>query len=98
MTALSGVRVLELVDEPVDYCGRILAGLGADVVKLEPPAGASSRHTGPFLDDEPDPDRCLSFWSDNVGKRSVVVDDRDTRALCRTADVLVHTMRAAEAA
>ena len=95
---LDGVRVLELTDESAEYCGRLLAGLGADVVKVEPPAGAPSRHIGPFLDDEPGPDRSLAFWADNVGKRSVVVDDdADIVALCGAADVLVHTLRPAEA-
>jgi crotonobetainyl-CoA:carnitine CoA-transferase CaiB-like acyl-CoA transferase len=96
--ALDGVRVVELTDESADYCGRMLAGLGADVVKAEPPGGAPSRAIGPFLDDEPGPDRSLCFWADNVGKRSVVVrDDDDVLALCQKADVLVHTLRAPEA-
>lgn len=99
---LDGVRVLELADESAEYCGRMLAGLGADVVKAEPPAGAPSRRVGPFLDDEPGPDRSLAFWADNVGKRSVVVsDDGDgDAALCRlveAADVLVHTLRPSQA-
>jgi len=95
---LDGVRVLELTDESAEYCGRLLAGLGADVVKVEPPAGAPSRHIGPFLDDEPGLDRSLAFWADNVGKRSVVVDDdEDIVALCGAADVLVHTLRPAQA-
>jgi len=95
---LEGVRVLELTDESAEYCGRVLAGLGADVVKVEPAAGAPSRTIGPFLDDEPGPDRSLAFWADNVGKRSVVIDD-DTGllALCDRADVLVHTLRPPEA-
>ncbi len=97
-TPLAGVRVLELTDESADYCGRLLAGLGADVVKLEPPDGAPARHIGPFLDDEPGPDRSLAFWADNVGKRSVVVgDDTEVVDLCRSADVLVHTLRPAQA-
>jgi len=96
---LDGVRVLELVDESAEYCGRLLAGLGADVVKAEPPEGAPSRRIGPFLDDAPGPDRSLAFWADNVGKRSVVVeDDGELLALCDAADVLVHTVRRAEAA
>jgi benzylsuccinate CoA-transferase BbsE subunit len=67
-------------------------------VKAEPPDGAPSRHIGPFLDDEPGPDRSLAFWADNVGKRSVVVrDDRELAALCAAADVVVHTLRPAEA-
>src|SRR5579863_8340023 len=97
--ALGGIRVLEFTDESAEYCGRLLAGLGADVVKAEPPDGAPSRHIGPFLDDEPGPDRSLAFWADNVGKRSVVVrDDGELSALCAAADVLVHTLRPAEAA
>jgi crotonobetainyl-CoA:carnitine CoA-transferase CaiB-like acyl-CoA transferase len=97
--ALEGIRVLELTDESAEYCGRILAGLGADVVKVEPPEGAPSRRIGPFLDDEPGPDRSLAFWADNVGKRSVVVrDDAEVAALCRRADVLVHTLGPVEAA
>ena len=96
---LDGVRVVELVDESAEYCGRLLAGLGADVVKLEPPEGAPSRHVGPFLDDRPDPDASLAFWADNVGKRSVVVaDDSEILGLCHAADVVVHTLRADEAA
>jgi crotonobetainyl-CoA:carnitine CoA-transferase CaiB-like acyl-CoA transferase len=92
---LQGVRVLELSDPSAEYCGRLLAGLGADVVKLEPPEGSTSRQVGPFLDDEPDPNRSLAFWADNVGKRSVVVrDDDEVRSLCATADVIVHTLRA----
>ena len=96
---LEGVRVLELTDESAEYCGRLLAGLGADVVKVEPPDGAPSRHIGPFLEDEPGPDRSLAFWADNVGKRSVVItDDAELSALCGAADVLVHSLRPAEAA
>ncbi len=99
---LDGVRVLELTDESAEYCGRMLAGLGADVVKVEPPEGAPSRRLGPFLDDEPGPDRSLAFWADNVGKRSVVVPDGPAGdaavvALAEGADVLVHTLRPAEA-
>jgi crotonobetainyl-CoA:carnitine CoA-transferase CaiB-like acyl-CoA transferase len=97
-TPLAGVRVLELTDESAEYCGRLLAGLGADVVKVEPPEGAPSRQAGPYLDDQPGPDRSLAFWADNVGKRSVVVtDDDQVRALCTVADVLVHTLTSAQA-
>lgn len=101
-TALHGVRVVELADESAEYCGRLLAGLGADVVKAEPAAGAPSRRLGPFLDDVPGPDRSLAFWADNVGKRSVVVPDgaagdEAVVRLAARADVLVHTLRPAAA-
>ena len=97
--ALDGVRVLEVVDETAEYCGRLLAGLGADVVKVEPRQGAPSRRIGPFKDDVADPDNSLLFWHHNVGKRSVVVDtDDELRELIRSAQVLVHTLRGPEAA
>ena len=103
MSALAGVRVVELVDEPVEYCGRILAGLGADVVKVEPPAGGRSRHQGPWAEGhEGDPDASLNAWHFDLGKRSAVVDDQDGAdllpRLCRGADVVVHTLGTAEAA
>jgi crotonobetainyl-CoA:carnitine CoA-transferase CaiB-like acyl-CoA transferase len=95
---LDGIRVLELTDESADYCGRLLAGLGADVVKAEPSGGSPARAVGPFLDDRPDKDRSLAFWADNVGKRSILVDDdEEIRALARAADVFVHTLRPTEA-
>jgi len=101
VAALDGVRVLELTDESADYCGRLLAGLGADVVKAEPPSGSPARAVGPFLDDRPgdDGDRSLAFWADNVGKRSVVVEnDTALLELCAVADVVVHSLRPREAA
>jgi crotonobetainyl-CoA:carnitine CoA-transferase CaiB-like acyl-CoA transferase len=68
------------------------------VVMAEPPAGSSARSIGPLCGDVEDPDLSLSFWADNVGKRSVVVnDDAEVLALCQSADVMVHTLRASEA-
>lgn len=101
-TPLDGARVLEVTDESAEYCGRLLAGLGADVVKVEPPDGAPSRRLEPFLDDEPGQERSLAFWADNVGKRSVVLPegaagDSALAGLCDAADVLVHTLRPAAA-
>ena len=71
---LADIRVIELVDEQAEYCGRLLAGLGADVIKLEPPAGSPTRRIGPFAGDRSDPERSLFFWQYNLGKRSVVLD------------------------
>src|SRR3954468_6949686 len=72
--------------------------MGADVIKVEPVDGVASRHIGPYVGDEPGPERSLHFWHYNVGKRSAVIDREQTHALIRTADVLVHTLRADEAA
>ncbi|MGH7342695.1 MAG: CoA transferase, partial [Candidatus Rokuibacteriota bacterium] len=95
--ALTGLRVIELADEQAEYCGLTLAGLGADVIKVEPPGGNSTRRIGPFHEDQPDPERSLFFWQYNRGKRSIVLDlrqrdDRERfRALVGTADVLLES-------
>ena len=71
---LGGVRVLEVADEKGEYAGRVLAGLGADVVKVEPPEGETTRRIGPFRGDVPSPEESLHYWHYNLGKRSVVLD------------------------
>jgi crotonobetainyl-CoA:carnitine CoA-transferase CaiB-like acyl-CoA transferase len=71
---LGGIRVLELADELGEYCGKVLAGVGADVIKVEPPGGEATREYGPFYHDTPHPDRSLYFWHYNFGKLGVVID------------------------
>ncbi len=94
---LSGVRVLELADERAEYCGKLLAGLGADVIKIEPPGGSPTRRIGPFVDDIPDPEKSLHFWHYDFGKRSVVLDittadgQAQLRRLVAGADVLLES-------
>ena len=53
--ALTGIRVIELADEQAEYCGLTLAGLGAEVIKVEPPGGSPTRRIGPFYEDREDP-------------------------------------------
>ena len=50
---LAGLRVIEIADERAEYTGLLLAGLGAEVIKIEPPEGNGTRRIGPFLDDQP---------------------------------------------
>ncbi len=94
---LAGIRVIELADEQAEYCGLTLAGLGADVVKVEPPGGSPTRRIGPFYKDEADPERSLFFWQYNRGKRSVELDlDRDPdrarfERLLASADILLES-------
>ena len=71
---LAGLRVIEIADERAEYTGLLLAGLGAEVVKIEPPEGNATRRIGPFLNDDPGPERSLFFWNYNRGKKSVVLD------------------------
>jgi len=49
------------------YCGLTLAGLGADVIKIEPPGGSPTRRIGPFYEDREDRERSLFFWQYNRG-------------------------------
>jgi crotonobetainyl-CoA:carnitine CoA-transferase CaiB-like acyl-CoA transferase len=92
---LAGLRVIEVADERAEYTGLLLAGLGAEVVKIEPPEGNATRRIGPFFEDEPGLDRSLFFWNYNRNKKSVVLDLREMLArehmlrLLEGADVLL---------
>ena len=71
---LSGLRVLELTGEHAQFCGKLMADLGADVIKVEPPGGQGTSEVGPFLDDEAGPERSLYFWHYNTSKRGITLD------------------------
>ncbi|MBC7761157.1 MAG: CoA transferase [Candidatus Saccharibacteria bacterium] len=95
---LEGVRVIEFTDVTAEYVGLELAGLGAEVIKIEPGSGALSRAIGPFVGDTPDPERSLHFWHYNRGKKSVVIDvttDQGRAELLRligTADIFLQSV------
>jgi benzylsuccinate CoA-transferase BbsE subunit len=97
-TALEGLRVLEIADESGVYCGKLLADMGADVVKIERPGGDATRRIPPFLDDTPGPTRSLFFLGTNTSKRSVTLDleraegQRLLLALAAGADIIVETL------
>ncbi len=71
---LDDLRVLELTDHRGEFLGRLLAGFGADVIKIEPPGGSDSRQIGPFFQDEVDAEKSLFFWHYNCAKRGVTLD------------------------
>src|ERR1700751_796267 len=97
--SLAGLRVLELADEKGQFCGKLLADLGADVVNIEPPGGEPCRHIGPFLCDIPHPERSLSFWYYNPSKRGIPLDletaagSRLFGRLAAASDVILETFR-----
>jgi benzylsuccinate CoA-transferase BbsE subunit len=80
---LKGFRMLDLADEKGALCGKMFADMGADVIKVEPPAGCSTRTIPPFLDDTPGPDRSFYAIAYHAGKRSVTLnmESVDGRAL-----------------
>ncbi len=90
---LDGLRVLDLADASGYVCGRTLADLGADVVKVEPPGGDSGRWEPPFAEDQPGVDRSLAWLAGNRNKRGIVVDldSPDFTSLAAVADVIVET-------
>ena len=91
---LVNIRVLDLTDELGAYCPKLLADLGADVLKVEPPEGAPGRRRGPFAGDQPGPDRSLWWAFYNTNKRNLTLDlqSEDGRSrlveLTKSADVL----------
>ncbi len=95
--ALEGLRVVELCDELGMLAGKLLADMGADVVKVEPPEGDPVRAWPPFLDDEPGAERSLAFWHYNTSKAGVTLDlaregDRGRlRALIARADLYLES-------
>lgn len=96
MSPLAGVRVLDLssvVFGPL--ASQVLADYGAEVIKIEPPAGDSTRYTGPAAE----PGMAALFVGCNRNKKSVVLDLKQPaaqnalHALLATADVFMHSMR-----
>jgi crotonobetainyl-CoA:carnitine CoA-transferase CaiB-like acyl-CoA transferase len=94
---LAGVRVIDLTAMVMGpYCTQIMADMGADVIKVEPPQGDDTR----YVSVGPVPGMSGVFVNVNRGKRSVVLDlqtdagTRALRALVETADVFIHSMRA----
>jgi crotonobetainyl-CoA:carnitine CoA-transferase CaiB-like acyl-CoA transferase len=93
---LAGIRVVDLTAMVMGpYCTQIMADMGADVIKIEPPEGDGTR----FISVGPERGMGGVFVNINRGKRSVVLDLRQQadkealRSLIATADVLVHSMR-----
>src|SRR6476646_2697268 len=72
--ALSHIRIVELGDIPASYAARLLADLGADVIKVEPPGGDPNRLLPPFAGNIEDPERSLTFINAHKNKRSIVLD------------------------
>jgi crotonobetainyl-CoA:carnitine CoA-transferase CaiB-like acyl-CoA transferase len=94
---LAGLRVIDLTAMVMGpYCTQIMADMGADVIKIEPPEGDNTR----YISVAPSPGMSGVFVNVNRGKRSVVLDLRPDdgkstlRSLIQHADVFIHSMRA----
>jgi len=95
--ALDGLRVLDLSGEIGAYATKLLADLGADVIRIEPRDGDPVRGIGPFLGEAASADRSLYFWNLNTNKRSITLDIATAEGrtvfekLVESADVVVET-------
>jgi len=95
--ALQDIRVLDLTCKMGVYCTKVLADLGADVIRIEKPKGDWVRTQGPFFHNEEDPEKSLFHFHFNTNKRGITLDIENPDAreifkrLVKTADVLVET-------
>lgn len=96
---LTPYTALDLTEGGFNWCGKVLADLGADVIKVEPPGGSPSRNIGPFVDGIRGADRSLFWASYCVNKRSVTVDLDSSagistlRSLAADADILIESSK-----
>jgi len=80
------------------FATKLLADLGADVIKVEPPDGDLTRRRGPFPGDKPDPEKSGLFTYLNVNKRGVTADLTEPGGrelfsrLLQRADILIHNV------
>ncbi|MCX6022952.1 MAG: CoA transferase, partial [Chloroflexi bacterium] len=95
--ALTGIRVLDLSQKVVGpFCTKLLADMGAAVLKVEPPSGDPARGYGPFRDD-PDPEAAGYFLHLNTSKRGITLNIESAagqdllRRLVRNADIVVES-------
>jgi benzylsuccinate CoA-transferase BbsE subunit len=71
---LEGIRILDLADEKASFCSKLLADLGARVIKVEKPGGDSSRKMGPFQGNPAHAERSLFFQYNNTNKLGVTLN------------------------
>ncbi|MCW1384696.1 CoA transferase [Novosphingobium sp. KCTC 2891] len=99
----TGLKAIELAEDVGgEFLGRMLAEMGAEVTKVEPPQGSPTRAIGPFVQGQEGPDASLNFWYYNTDKRSLVVAPEATAArladLLADADVLIVSLQPARQA
>ncbi|MDP6512043.1 MAG: CoA transferase, partial [SAR202 cluster bacterium] len=71
---LAGLKALDMAGPIGAYCGKMLADLGVNVIRIEPPTGDPMRDIGPFYDDDPQPEKSLYWWHFNTSKRGITLD------------------------
>lgn len=92
MAALKSYRVLELAEGVAgEYCGKLLADFGAEVIKVEKPGeGSPTRRLGPFASEGDDPERSGLFAYLNTNKHSVALDLASAAGAAALDQLLKH--------
>ena len=99
---LGDIRVLDLSEDVAGpFCTKLLAGLGAEVIKVEPPGtGDVTRRTGPFVHETPHAEQSAAFLYLNTGKKSITLDIQSPTGRClvqrlaQECDLLVESFPA----
>jgi benzylsuccinate CoA-transferase BbsE subunit len=68
------ITVLELSETAGEHAGKLFAGMGAKVIKIEHPSGSKSRRIGPFVQNIPNNNTSIKFFNNNVNKLSITLD------------------------
>ncbi len=95
--ALDGIRILDIAGREAAFCSRLLADMGASVTKIESPEGDPARYEGPFYGQMPHPEKSISFWYNNAGKRGITLNletNKGQEILCllsRKTDVIIES-------
>ncbi|MBI2849853.1 MAG: CoA transferase [Chloroflexi bacterium] len=96
VSALHSIKVLDLTEERGLYAGKMLADMGADVIKIEKPAGSKARRIGPFKDDVPGIENSLYFLNFNTNKRGITLNMDSSagreifKRLAQRADIVIE--------
>lgn len=93
-------RVLDLTDEKGLLCGKILADLGAEVIKVERPGGDPSRNIEPFYHNDPHPEKSLYWFAYNLNKKGITLDIETSdgkkifKRLVKSTDIVIESFPA----
>lgn len=96
-SSLSELRILDFTGELGPYAAKLYAGLGADVIHIEPVTGDPLRSTGPFYENRPGKENSLQFIYYNAGKRGMVLDISNETGrkifveMCKGVDILFES-------
>ena len=81
--------MIDLTDELGAYAGRLLADLGAEVIRVEPPGGSRTRQIEPLVDVDGEAVSAFELFV-NAGKRSVIIDTADPSGVAQLEELIAH--------